>query len=300
MPEICEAASAVNQLNPALYGATIVRVTVAPWYEKARGSAGLQAMMGWTFLGVSRRAKSILFEFPNAAGIGSNYLLSRLGMTGHWLLIPPVADALAHPVVSFELSTPSGPKRLVYVDKRRFGTLEIAPSPREFEALRTLGPDPLSDQFTPAWILACARRHGLPTKALLMRPEYFPGIGNWVANEALFRAGVAPEAPARGMTAPQADRIASSLILTIRNGIAKGGATLKDWRNPDGRPGTAQLDFAVYGREGKVCGVCGTRIRKFTLVGRATFKCDKCQSGAELPEVSAEFVAQVVKATEGL
>lgn len=299
-PEICEAQSAVNQLNPALYGATVVKVTVAPWYEKARGGAALRSMIGWTFRSVERRGKSILFEFPHQSGIGWNYLLSRLGMTGHWILVPPVDTAPAYPVVSFDLSTPAGPRLLIYVDKRRFGTLQIAPSPRDFEALRTLGPDPLSPQFSAEWVLACAHRHNAPIKALLTRPEYFPGIGNWVANEALFRAAVAPETQGRGLTAPQAERIASALILTIRNGIAKGGATLRDWRNPDGEPGQAQEDFAVYGRQGKPCVTCGTKIVKFPLLGRPTYKCDVCQSGNIPPEVSEEFVAQVVKATEGL
>lgn len=302
MPELAEAQSAVNMLNPLLFRATIVGVGISSWYEKARGSAGLKAMLGWTFQGVSRRGKSILFEFPNG-GIGSNYLLSRLGMTGHWLLCPPcpVSSVGPNPVVRFFLSFPNGDHgELLYFDKRRFGTLQIAPSPREFTALEALGPDPLSAQFSAEWVLACAHRHNVPTKALLTRPEYFPGIGNWVANEALFRAGVAPESPARGMTAPQAARIATALLLTIRNGIAKGGATLKDWRTPDGKPGRAQEDFAVYGRAFKPCPVCGTRIRKFPILGRPTFKCDSCQSGIEREAVSEEFVAQVLKSTEGL
>lgn len=302
MPEISEAQSAVNQLNVALHGATIIGVSVIPWYEKGRDASGLRSMVGWTFSGVSRRGKAILFEFSNAAFVGGApvvgdwFLLSRLGMTGHWLLNPPAVPT-ATPVVAFDLSSPQGVERLLYMDTRHFGTLELARSTREFEAIRTLGPDLLSDQFSAEWVLACAGRHSAPMKALLTRPEYFPGVGNWVANEALFRAAVAPLAPSRALTPPQAERLASALILTVRNGIAKGGATLKDWRNPDGSLGRAQEDFAVYGRGGKPCLVCRTKIDKTSVDGRPTFYCSKCQSGVQAEPVSEAFVQEVLKAT---
>lgn len=290
--EICEAQSAVNQLNPVLFGATIVGVEVASWYIKARNDH-LSQMVGWTFSGVSRRGKGILFEFQNAP-LPNRFLMSRLGMAGHWLLNPP--SAAWRPVVTFILSTPRGALKLHYCDKKRSGTLELADSDR-FEAL---GPDPLSDQFSADWLLACAKRYPIPIKALLMRPEYFPGVGNWVANEALFRAAVSPLAPAWGLTLTQAERVASSLVLTIRNGIAKGGASLKDWRNPDGSPGRAQEDFAVYGRDGRRCLVCQGKIKKTQVLERATFMCEICQTGVDPVPVSAEFVEQIIKATEGI
>ena len=303
MPELAECQAAVNQLNVALIGQTVVRVNLEPWYARARGEH-LHQLVGWTVSGVSRRGKAILFEFDNP-GVGRNYLLSRLGMTGHWLVrLPnrfcsPRHESAMDPHSAVALRFAGGGS-LHYIDKRRFGTLEVAGSEREFEVLRTMGPDPLGGQFSPEWLLACAHRHGVPLKGVLTRPEYAPGVGNWVACEALFRAAVPPSLPGRALTAPQAERLVSALILTLRNGIAKGGATLRDWRLPDGSPGRAQEDFAVYGREGKPCLVCGSPVKKTKVLGRATYQCDQCQSGAEPTPVPQEFVQQVLKATEGM
>ena len=45
-------------------------------------------------------------------------------------------------------------------------------------------------------------------------------------------------------------------------GIARQGATLRDYARPDGSRGSMQHEFKVYGREGEPCDRCGTPIAK--------------------------------------
>jgi formamidopyrimidine-DNA glycosylase len=63
----------------------------------------------------------------------------------------------------------------------------------------------------------------------------------------------------------------------LRAGIARQGATLSNYRTPDGSPGRMQEEFRVYGREGEPCERCGTPIEKIRAAGRGTWYCPFCQ-----------------------
>jgi formamidopyrimidine-DNA glycosylase len=65
----------------------------------------------------------------------------------------------------------------------------------------------------------------------------------------------------------------------LKDAIAAGGSSLRDYRHADGALGTFQHAFAVYGREGEACvreGCRGT-VRRIVQGGRSTFFCGKCQ-----------------------
>ena len=60
-------------------------------------------------------------------------------------------------------------------------------------------------------------------------------------------------------------------------GIARQGATLRDYAQPDGSRGGMQHEFKVYGRGGEPCDRCGTPIEKTRAGGRGTWFCPSCQ-----------------------
>ena len=45
-------------------------------------------------------------------------------------------------------------------------------------------------------------------------------------------------------------------------GIARQGATLSDYRTPNGDRGAMQDEFEAYGRDGEPCSRCGTAMEK--------------------------------------
>ena len=55
------------------------------------------------------------------------------------------------------------------------------------------------------------------------------------------------------------------------------GATLSDYRTPNGDRGAMQDEFEAYGREGEPCSRCGTPIAKIRAAGRGTWFCPRCQ-----------------------
>jgi formamidopyrimidine-DNA glycosylase len=68
-----------------------------------------------------------------------------------------------------------------------------------------------------------------------------------------------------------------AIRLALDAGIARQGATLRDYRTPDGASGRMQHEFKVYGRDDEPCRRCGALIQKARIGGRGTCFCPVCQ-----------------------
>ncbi len=63
----------------------------------------------------------------------------------------------------------------------------------------------------------------------------------------------------------------------LKDAIAAGGSSLRDYKQADGNLGNFQHHFLVYDREGETCSGCGGTIKRIVQAGRSTFWCPKCQ-----------------------
>jgi formamidopyrimidine-DNA glycosylase len=119
------------------------------------------------------------------------------------------------------------------------------------------------------------RRGGI--KALLLNQRFLRGVGNIYADEALFLAGVHPLERAFQISAPRARRLWEALRRVLEEAIARGGSSVSDYVDADGRSGWFQLLHRVYRRHGEPCPVCGTKIRRILVAQRGTHFCPRCQ-----------------------
>jgi formamidopyrimidine-DNA glycosylase len=182
--------------------------------------------------------------------------------------------------VWLRLAAPDHPvRRLAFADPRRFGTGELALGPAALEAFfaARLGEEPLAGAFTGAHLHAQARASRAPIKAFLLDQRRVAGVGNIYADEALFRARIHPLRPANRLTAAQCEALREAVIASLEAGIAAKGATIDDFRDPDGARGAFQDQFLVHRREGEPCPSCGRPIRKLRAAGRGTYVCEGCQ-----------------------
>jgi formamidopyrimidine-DNA glycosylase len=67
------------------------------------------------------------------------------------------------------------------------------------------------------------------------------------------------------------------VVVTLQAGIDAKGATIDDFRDPDGVSGSFQDRFLVHLREGEECPRCGRTVRKLRAAGRGTYVCERCQ-----------------------
>jgi formamidopyrimidine-DNA glycosylase len=88
-------------------------------------------------------------------------------------------------------------RRLIFSDPRLFGRVRFDAGSEVPEWWRRLPPELLSDAFRRELVADFLRRRGRsPIKAVLLMQDRFPGIGNWMADEILFRAAIHPRRPA--------------------------------------------------------------------------------------------------------
>jgi formamidopyrimidine-DNA glycosylase len=271
MPELPEVETIRRHLAPHVEGRTLVRLEVLdPRFSRPLAPEELSAAAsGRRIERLGRRGKYLVWELSDDV-----YLMLHLRMTGTLLLDPPEA-APPHNRVWFEL----GDHRLAFTDPRRFGTGELALGPEALEAFfaARLGVEPLDDGFTADHLYALARASRAPIKAFLLDQKRVAGVGNIYADEALFRARVHPLRPANRLTRAQIAALRDAVVESLEAGIAAKGATIDDFRHPDGVSGSFQDRFLIHLREGEGCLNCGRPVRKLRAAGRGTYVCEKCQ-----------------------
>jgi formamidopyrimidine-DNA glycosylase len=268
MPELPEVETVRLSLLP-LVGLRIQAVEIREARLRRRVAVDFSdRLRGRQIEAIERRGKYLLFRFDRGVT-----LLAHLGMSGALLVQPAETPPALHDHVRLRLADG---RFLTLNDPRRFGLLELG-SNTDFAALRQVGPDPLGDGFSVADLLRLTRGRKKPVKNLLMDQRAIAGIGNIYANEMLFASGIRPGRQARRLTHIEISRLYEAMRNVLQRAIARGGSSISDYRDSDGRPGYFQLELAVYDRAGQPCPSCATTIRRVIHAGRSSFHCPKCQ-----------------------
>ena len=270
MPELPEVETTRSGIAPFAVGQVIEQVIVREPRLRWRVPPELAiAARGQRVLSLSRRAKYLLF------GLGSGTLILHLGMSGSLRVLSAPTPLLAHDHVDIVLE--SG-VTLRFNDPRRFGSLLwTTEDPLLHPLLRSLAPEPLSDEFDSAYLAKAARKRKVAIKQLVMNSQVVVGVGNIYASEALFRAGIRPRRAAGRLKAVEFDALVKSIKQVLREAIRQGGTTLRDYVNPQGMPGYFRQKLFVYERAGEPCRVCKTPIRQLVQGQRSTYFCQQCQ-----------------------
>ena len=272
MPELPEVETIRRRLAPLVERRTLAGLDVrdAKWCAPLAPTELRHALEGRAVQRLARRGKYLIWEAQDEV-----YLLMHLRMTGTVLYDAPAAT----PYVRVRLELDDG-HVLSFCDPRRFGTGELVlggDALDEFLAAR-LGVEPLGPEFTTEHLYLQTRKRRTPIKALLLDQRRVAGVGNIYANEALFRARIHPLRSAGTLRRTQVAALRDAVIASLQAGLGAGGASIDDFRHPDGVKGAFQDEFLVHSREGEPCTVCGTAVRKFVAAGRGTYACEVCQA----------------------
>ena len=226
-------------------------------------------LVGKTVERLERRSKYLLFR------VGDATLIVHLGMTGTLRVFRKPPPPQRHDHVDLEFDTGVV---LRYRDPRRFGAMLWSARPAgKHRLLSGLGPEPLAPEFNANYLHRATRSRRAAVKLALMDSRLVVGVGNIYASEALFRAGIRPTLAANRISLTRFSRLVEAVRETLTDAIAKGGSTLRDYVDSRGERGHFQLDYAVYGRDGEPCRVCGAPIRRVRLGGRSSYFCPICQ-----------------------
>ncbi len=305
MPELPEVETVRRGLEALIIGKTVRSVT----HDTAKGFPNAQAdvdefLIGATITDVRRRAKVLLID------LSSSYsLVVHLKMTGQLVFVaknlekkpttnyelPTTTDEVrfgaGHPNDSLIGELPDKSTRVVieftdqshlyFNDQRKFGWMRLMPTIEipNIDFMKKVGPEPLSDDFTPQiFIDRIKKRANTTIKAALLDQTVLAGIGNIYADEGLWGARIHPAERVRDVSAAKLKVLFKELRFVLELSIEKGGSTDRNYVNAEGKKGS-YIDFArVFRREGKPCPRHpGTLIIKTKVAGRGTHICPKCQ-----------------------
>lgn len=270
MPELPEVETTVRGLARFLDGERLVAVRQNRPDMRFPFPPGLvQSLTGARVAGLGRRAKYGLIHLDR-----DSTLIFHLGMSGSWRIDPATPDKHDHLV----LETAS--HRFHLNDPRRFGFVDLVDTPLldSWPAFAVMGPEPLGMGLTAAHLKAAFAGRKQAIKLLLLDQRIVAGLGNIYVCEALHMAGIDPRKPAGRVSLAALTRLVPAIRAVLKQSIADGGSTLRDYVQPDGELGYFATRFAVYGREGQDCqhGDGGTIIR-VVQGGRSTWYCPRCQ-----------------------
>jgi formamidopyrimidine-DNA glycosylase len=269
MPELPEVEITRRGLQPALLHKTLTGVAVRnPALRYPVPDSLGTTLAGQKLLHIDRRGKYLLL------GFGGGTVLIHLGMSGSLRLLPARVAAGVHEHVDLLF----GRTALRLSDPRRFGAIlfhggDIASHP----LIANLGVEPLSPEFSPAWMHQALRGRRAPVKQVLMDSHTVVGIGNIYASESLFHAGIRPLTPACALGPRRCARLVAAVRNTLAAALGAGGSSIRDYVHSEGDGGRFQQEHCVYDRAGEPCRICLAPIRAVRLGNRSTFYCPRCQ-----------------------
>lgn len=267
MPELPEVETTVRGLSTVLKGRRIARVEARrPDLRRALPEDLGQRLTGARVVDLRRRAKYGIIDTDRG-----DSLVFHLGMSGRWRIDPSEVEKHDH----FLVETDEG-RRLALNDPRRFGSLDLVRTHElaDWNTFKELGPEPL--EVSPRELKRRLTGRSAAIKLLLLDQRVIAGLGNIYVCEALFRAGIHPVRKGGSISLPRLERLTAAIHDVLREAIAAGGSTLRDFASPDGELGYFSKNFAVYDREDLACS-CGGRVKRIVQGGRSTFYCSRCQ-----------------------
>jgi formamidopyrimidine-DNA glycosylase len=262
LPELPEVETVVRSLAP-LVGRRIAMAEFRNLRILRGGDPDHMAarLAGRKILSIKRYGKFIVATIE-----GGGHLMIHLGMTGKLLLGGP-SGKHTHAVFTFDRGT------LLFDDSRQFGCIEYS---EEFpKRVARLGPEPMEISFED--FAADLKRRKTRIKSLLLNQTFIRGVGNIYADEALFRAGIHPQALTSRIRGERARKLYDAIGEVLREAIEAGGSSISDYVDAEGRSGFFQFSHRVYQRTGEPCLNCKTPIRRVVVTQRSSHFCPHCQ-----------------------
>ena len=256
MPELAEVECYRKRWNPGLRN-KITAVLLHPKASVFRGcdvAKLVKKLTDATLLSSSAAAKQMLFRFRGDAWLGIH-----LGMTGELSVQP--TDFVPRKQDHLVLRQPD--RTLVFSDHRMFGRIQFSVGPAMPAWWASIAPAILSDAFTVDAVAAFLRRRARsPIKAVLLMQERFPGIGNWMADEILWRAAIHPKQAAGSLAAAQIKTLHRECRWVCKRALETIGETLAD-------PPKTWL-FPHRWEDGGRCPRTGVKLLREQIGGRTT------------------------------
>jgi formamidopyrimidine-DNA glycosylase len=269
MPEAPEVEAVVRALRKHVVGQTIRACRVIhPIAVKPQTAALLAKLLrGNRIQEVSRIGKYLILRLTH--GI----LAFHFKFDGQILLF----DKAPLPEVHVDVLLTLDKVTLGFVDPRHLGRMNWHESVAATPALKKIGLDIFSREFTLPALDTILKNSRLALKILLTDQSKLAGLGNIYSSEALWHARLNPRRRANRLTSEETRRLHKAIVSTAHRALECCSHPPPDFHNPEWWFSDLTPILRVYGREGQRCRRCGGTIKPIQQGGRSSFFCPRCQ-----------------------
>ncbi|HPC23848.1 MAG TPA: DNA-formamidopyrimidine glycosylase family protein [Phycisphaerae bacterium] len=274
MPELPDVTIYVEALQARVAGRVLRSLQIASPFLLRTVEPPVESVLGKRVLEVRRLGKRVVLALEEEL-----FLAFHLMIAGRFRWLPPGAKRpgkIALALLGFE----SGTLVLTEAGSKKRAALHILRGEAALARLDAGGLEIL--EADAAAFNAALRAESHTLKRALTDPRLFSGIGNAYSDEILHAARLSPVALTSRISAAEVQRlyVASRTTLTmwIDNLRRRFGARF---------PGPGEITafrpgFAVHGRFGQPCPVCGTAVQRIRYAENETNYCPTCQTGGRV------------------
>jgi formamidopyrimidine-DNA glycosylase len=217
MPELPEVETWRRLAERAALGRRIVRVWAAEDRKVMDQTAPAELaawLLGRRVEGTHRKGKHLWLSFDQPG-----HLYLHFGMSGELLHATEPDTRPSH--AKLELSLEDG-TLLTYRNPRRIGHLRWYDDAAHSPTVAALGPDPLLENPPLAFYREALAQRRAPIKSVLLDQTVFAGVGNWIADEVLYQARIAPRTVAADLDARQIRELRDKLQAILKLAVDVG------------------------------------------------------------------------------
>jgi len=280
MPELPEVEALAEFLREHAVGRAVIGVDVTAFQALKTVDPPVTALAGLLVTGVARHGKFLDVDCDGLHFVThlarGGWLRWRDDLTGAKPVRPGKGPLAVRVRLSpgedgrapgFELTEAGTQKRLaVYVVR----------DPQDVPGIAGLGPDPLSEDFTPDLLKTIVSGSRTQIKGLLRDQKVIAGIGNAYSDEVLHVAKMSPFKIAGTLTDGQIADLHDAIVSTLRDAVGRArGLAAKDLKSEK------KSGLRVHGRTGEACEVCGDTIREVSFADSSLQYCPTCQTGGK-------------------
>lgn len=274
MPELPEVQALSDFLDTRLDGLAITGVELGSVAVLKTYDPAPDALVGLMVAGVGRHGK---FVDIDCDGLHLIFHLARAGWL-RWSETAPKArlrPGRSPIALRVRFSDDSG-FDLTEAGTKKGLAVYLVESPAAVPGIATLGPDPLSPDFTVQALAGILADRKKQLKGLLRDQSVIAGVGNANSDEILHAAKMSPFALAGSLDEEAVARLHEAMLRTLHRAVAaasgKPAAELKDAK---------RAGMAVHGRAGQPCPVCGDTVREVSFADSSLQYCPTCQTGGK-------------------
>jgi DNA-formamidopyrimidine glycosylase len=240
------------------------------------------ALAGRTITGATRHGKFLDLETGLDGTPASNlHVIMHLARGGWLRWRESLPDAPARPggksPLAFRLRLVSGAGfDLTEAGTKKRLAVYLVADPAEVPGIASLGPDPLSADFTADTLAKLLAGRRTQIKGLLRDQSVIAGIGNAYSDEVLHAAKMSPFRLASSLTPDEVAALYDVIVTTLREAVTRSAGLAASDLKAEKKAG-----LRVHGRTGQPCPVCGDTVREVSFADSSLQYCPACQTGGK-------------------